>query len=77
MAAMGSDFLPFVQGCEVRPPQDVELLFCAEHALAGHWCVGGATVDHLPGDLIGGAAILQLPDVGAEDGLASVLRVVE
>ena len=77
MATMGSDFLPFVQGCEVRPPQDVELLFCAEHALAGHWCVGGATVDHLPGDLIGGAATLQLPDVGAEDGLASVLRVVE
>ena len=59
------------------PSQNVELLLGAERALAGHRCEGAAPVDHLPGDLVGGAAGLELPDVGAQDSLALVPWVVE
>ena len=74
---MSTNFLPFVQGCEIRPPEDVEFFLGAERAVAGHWCVGGAPVDRLPGDLVGGAASLELPDVGAQDRLALVPWVVK
>ena len=70
MATMGSNFLPFVQRCKVRPPEDVEFFLGAERAVAGHRCVGGAPVDHLPGDLVGGAASLELPDMGAQLSLS-------
>ena len=77
MATMGSDFLPFVQRCQVRPSQDEEFLLGAEHALSGHRCEWAAPVDHLPGDLVDGAASLELPDVGAQDRLALVPWVVK
>ena len=77
MATMGSKLLPFVQAGKLRSSQNVELLLRAEHAVAGHRGVGGASVQLLPGHVVGGAAGLQLPYVGAEDCLALVPQVVE
>ena len=77
MATMGSNFLPFVERGHLRFSQDVKLLFGAQHALVGDGGEGGAPVDHLPGNGVGGAAGLKVPDVGAEDGVTLVLGVVE
>ena len=77
MATMGSNFLPFVKRGHLRFSQDVKLLFRAQHALVGDGGEGAAPVDHLPGNGVGGAPALEVPNVGAEDGLALVLGVVE
>ena len=77
MATMGSDFLPFVQRCEVGPSQDVELLLGAEHAHLGDGGEGVAPVEDPPRDGVVGAPVLDLPDVGAQDGLALVPQVFE
>ena len=47
---MGADLLPRVQGGELRPPDDVELLLCTQHADPGDGGEGGAPVQDLPGD---------------------------
>ena len=38
---------------------------------------GGAPVDHLPGNGVGGAAGLKVPNVAAQDGIALVGGIVE
>ena len=76
MATMGSNFLPFVERGHLWFSQDVELLFCAQHALVGDGVEWGAPVDHLPGDGVGGAAGFELPYVGAQDGLYLSFQVV-
>ena len=74
---MVSNFLTSVQGCELWPPDDVELLLGAQHAHLGHGGVGGAPVEDPPRDGVGGAPVLDGPDVGAQDGLPLVLQVFE
>ena len=72
---MVSNFLTSVQGCELWPPDDVELLLGAQHAHLGHGGVGGAPVEDPPRDGVGGAPVLDGPDVGAQDGLPLVPQV--
>ena len=77
METMVSDLLPNVEGGELRPPDDVELLLCTQHADPGDGGEGGAPVDHLPGNGVGGAAGLKVPNVAAQDGIALVGGIVE
>ena len=53
----------------------IELLFCAEIAPSCHRSEGGPPVDHLPFHVEGGAPGLELPDVGAQLGLALLVGV--
>ena len=77
METIISNFLASVQGCELRPPDDVELLLGAQHAHLGHGGEGGAPVEDPPGDLVCGASVLDGPDMGAQDGLPLVPQVFE
>ena len=74
---MVSNFLSRVQGCKLWASDDVELLLGAQHAHLCHWCEGGAPVEDPPGDGVGGAPVLDRPDVGAQDGLALVPQMLE
>ena len=53
----------------------IELLFCAQIAPSCHRSEGSPPVEHLPLDVEGGAPGLELPDMGAQFGLALLVGV--
>ena len=55
--------------------KDVKLLVGEQVASSCDWGEGRPPVDHFPGDVVGGASLLELPDVGAQLGLALLVRM--
>ena len=72
---MVADLLPRVERSHLWFSENVELLFCAQIALSCHRSEGGPPVEHLPFNVEGGAPSLELPDVGAQLGLALLVGV--
>ena len=72
---MVADLLPRIERSHLWFSENVELLFCAEIALSCHWNEGSPPVEHLPFRVEGGAPGLELPDVGAQLGLALLVWV--
>ena len=72
---MVADLLPRIERSHLWFSENVELLFCAEIAPSCHRSEGGPPVDHLPFHVEGGAPGLELPDVGAQLGLALLVGV--
>ena len=72
---MVADLLPRVERSHLWFSENVELLFCAQIAPSCHRVEGGPPVEHLPFNVEGGAPGLELPDVGAQFGLAFLLWV--
>ena len=72
---MVADLLPRVERSQLWFSENVELLFCAEIAPSCHRSEGGPPVDRLSFHVEGGALGLELPDVGAQLGLALLVGV--
>ena len=75
MSTMVADLLPRVERTHLWFSENVELLFCAQIAPSCHRSEGGPPVEHLPLDVEGGAPGLELPDMGAQFGLALLVGV--
>ena len=72
---MVADLLPRVERSHLWFSENVELLFCAQIAPSCHRSEGSPPVEHLPLDVEGGAPGLELPDMGAQFGLALLVGV--
>ena len=72
---MVADLLPRVERSHLWFSENVELLFGAQIASSCHRSEGSPPVEHLPLDVEGGAPGLELPDMGAQVGLALLVGV--
>ena len=72
---MVADLLPRVERSHLWFSENVELLFCAQIAPSCHRVEGSPPVEHLPFNVEGGAPGLELPDVGAQFGLALLVEI--
>ena len=72
---MVADILPRVERSHLWFSENVELLFCVQIAPSCHRSEGSPPVEHLPFHVVGGAPGLELPDVGAQLGLALLVGV--
>ena len=75
MPTMVSNLLPRIKRSHLWFSEDVKLLLGAQVASSCDWGEGRPPVDHFPGDVVGGASLLELPDVGAQLGLALLVRM--
>ena len=74
---MVSNLLPRIKRSHLWFSEDVKLLLGAQVASSCDWGERCPPVDHFPGDVIGGASFLELPDVGAQLGLALLVWMGE